>query len=120
MTTQKLAKYQQLFAENLLTEKLSFDKSNVFLSSLVTMFEEFTASEEAENRFSIYRNNVALSLSTAIADSFPVVKRLIGDNCFKSAAIEFVRSNLPEQPSLLFYGEGFIDFIKTYPGCCTD
>ncbi len=117
MTTQRLGKYQELFAGNLLTECVSFDESNELLSALVPMFEESESSREAEDRFSIYRNNVTLSLSTAIADTFPVVKRLIGDDCFKSAAIQFVRSHPPEQPSLLFYGEGFIDFLKTYPGC---
>jgi len=117
MTNPTLEQYQKLFTENLLTEQLSYQDSENLLGHFKAMFEESDQCEEAVNRFSIYRNNVILSLSTAIADTFPVVKRLIGDACFNAAAISFVREQPPEQPSLLFYGEGFIDFIKSYPAC---
>ncbi len=81
------------------------------------MYDESRCNEEAEDRFAIYRNNVTLSLITAIADTFPVVKRLVGDDCFNAAATTYIRKYPPTQPSLLFYGEDFIEFIKYYPGC---
>lgn len=112
-----LKQYQQLFTKNLLSVNLSNDDAKDLLSHLVPMFKNDDNSEEATDRLNIYRNNVILSLSTAIADTFPVVKRLIGDDCFNSAAVDFVRNNPPSQPSLLFYGEGFIGFINDFPAC---
>lgn len=112
-----LGQYQQLFTENLLSVDLSNDDAKDLLSHLVPMFENEDNSAEAIDRLNIYRNNVILSLSTAIADTFPVVKRLIGDDCFNAAAIVFVRTNPPTQPSLLFYGEAFINFISDFPAC---
>ena len=112
-----LDEYQKLFTDNVLTEQLSFDKSKDLLGHVVALFNDEQYSEEAEDRFAIYRNNVILSLSVAVADTFPVVKRLIGDECFNAAAVSFVRKHPPAQPSLLFYGEKFIHFIKTYPAC---
>ncbi len=112
-----LGEYQKLFTENLLTDQLRYEESEDFLRHFIPLFDKEESSEEAVDRFAIYRNNVILSLSVAIADTFPVVKRLIGDQCFEAAAIAFVRKHPPSKPSLLFYGEGFIQFIKDYPAC---
>jgi len=122
MTALSLENYQALFTEHLLSENISFRDSEQLLQHLVPMFSDAKVkgeeqSQEAIARFSIYRNNVILSLSEAIGDTFPVVKRLIGIDCFNAAAVSFVRKNPPSQPSLLFYGEGFIDYIKTWPAC---
>jgi len=117
MTNPTLDDYQKMFSENLLSSKYSYDESKDFLVHLQPMFGESNREKEAEDRFSIYRNNVTLSLSEAIADTFPVVRRLIGDDCFDAAAVAFIRKHPPSQPSLLFYGEGFIRFIKTWPAC---
>ncbi|MCP4413475.1 MAG: DUF2063 domain-containing protein [Gammaproteobacteria bacterium] len=117
MASPTLENYQKLFSENLLSSKLSYNESENFLDHLQPMFGETGRKKEAEERFSIYRNNVTLSLSEAIADTFPVVKRLIGDDCFNAAAVAFIREHPPAKPSLLFYGKGFIDFIKTWPAC---
>ena len=111
--------YQKNFTENLLSKELITEASAKFLSHITPMFSEDDKGQESADRFTIYRNNVILSLSTAIGDSFPIVKRLIGDECFKSAAIEYVRQYPPVNSSLLFYGEGFIDFIASHPSCKT-
>lgn len=116
-STPTLDEYQKLFTKNLLTEQLNYDESEDLLGHFIPLFDKDESSEEAVDRFAIYRNNVILSLSVAIADTFPVVKRLIGDECFEAAAIDFVRKYPPSKPSLLFYGEGFIQFIKNYPAC---
>lgn len=117
MTTPTLGEFQERFADNLLTESLSFNESQKLLSHFVPMFKDSDVVEEAEDRFAIYRNNVVLSLSTAIADTFPVVKRLVGEDCFKTVSISFIRKFPPVQPSLLYYGKAFIDFISSCPGC---
>jgi len=117
MTQPDLKEFQQAFATNLLSERITEQAEDEFLNHFVPMFKEGDNSKEATERLKIYRNNVILSLRDAVGDTFPVVKRLIGDDCFNSAAVAFVRKKPPKHPSLLFYGEEFIDFIKTYPAC---
>lgn len=117
MTAPSLSQYQKIFTDSILSKVLDSDATDPLLTHIMPMFENSEDGDEAVNRLAIYRNNVILSLSTAVADTFPVVKRLIGDACFNAAAIAFAREHPPEQPSLLFYGEKFIDFIKSYPPC---
>ena len=118
MTKQTLAQFQQQFTTQLLSEQL--DQSSLeFLSQLKQQFPQGDALDEATLRLNIYRNNVIFSLSSAIGDLYPIVKRLIGDECFNQAAIDFVRRYPPSHSALVFYGEGFIEFIKTYPACVT-
>jgi hypothetical protein len=121
MTIPTLSEYQDQFSADLLSEKFIFKESHPILSHLVPMFNNSANAGleniEALERFTIYRNNVILSLITAMADTYPVVKRLLGDEFFNAIAKEFVRKNPPEKPSLLFYGEGFIEFIRHFPAC---
>lgn len=65
-------------------------------------------------RFAVYRNNVIVSLVAALADTFPVVRRLIGEEFFGAMAREFVRSHPPRSPVLADYGEGFADFVAAF------
>lgn len=65
-------------------------------------------------RFNVYRNNVALSLINALADSFPVVRQLVGEKFFSTMARHFIAGNLPKTPVMLSYGSDFPEFIKTY------
>ncbi|MCP3675172.1 MAG: DUF2063 domain-containing protein [Gammaproteobacteria bacterium] len=116
-STLTLDEYQKVFTENVLADQLHYEGSEDFFGHFIPLFDKEESSNEAVDRFGIYRNNVILSLSVAIADTFPVVKRLIGDRCFEAAAIAFVRKHPPAQPSLLFYGKEFIHFIKDYPAC---
>ncbi len=117
MTTPDIKKFQQVFAENLFSDKILPSANEDLLDHIVPMFGDSDQKLEAVERLKIYRNNVILSLRDAVGDTFPVVKRLIGDDCFNAAAVSFVRQNPPEHPSLLFYGETFIEFIATYPAC---
>lgn len=121
MSDPTLSEYQQQFADDLLSEQLIFDESHNVLNHIVPMFNnpevDGSASLEAMERFTIYRNNVILSLITAMAETYPVVKRLLGDEFFNAMAKEFVRKNPPQKPSLLFYGEDFIEFIRHFPAC---
>jgi hypothetical protein len=68
----------------------------------------------ASRRFGIYRNNVYSSLVNTLADGFPVVARLVGDDFFKAMASHYTRQNLPLSPVMVFYGDGFGDFIDTF------
>lgn len=65
-------------------------------------------------RFAVYRNNVAVSLRKALAETFPVVKALVGDEFFDAMAQVYVRGHLPQTPVLLHYGRTFADFIEGF------
>lgn len=65
-------------------------------------------------RFAVYRNNVMVSLIDALADSFPVVAQLVGEDFFRAMAREYVRRHLPRSPVLAHYGDGFADFIAGF------
>jgi hypothetical protein len=68
----------------------------------------------AIERLRIYRNNTILGLSDALADTFPVVARLVGAAFFAQLAADFVRAHPPRRPALLFYGAEFPGFISCY------
>lgn len=75
--------------------------------------ETWNGSDPA-HRFGIYRNNVLVSLVDSLADTFPVVAALVGEEFFRAMAGEFVRAHLPTSPILYRYGEELPDFISTF------
>lgn len=66
-------------------------------------------------RFGIYRNNVMVSLIEALADTFPVVQTLVGEEFFRAMAREFVRISPPVSPVLAYYGDEFPAFVERFP-----
>ncbi len=69
------------------------------------------------SRFAIYRNNVALSLVEALAERFPAVRGVVGEDFFMQAARLFVRQHPPTSRMLALYGDGFADFLDRLPAC---
>ncbi|MBI1260888.1 MAG: DUF2063 domain-containing protein [Rhizobiales bacterium] len=67
-----------------------------------------------EMRFAVYRNNVHVSLVDALAASFPAVQRMVGDDFFRGAARVFLSQGLPQQASLIGYGESFPAFLAAF------
>ena len=65
-------------------------------------------------RFAVYRNNVAVSLVEALADTFPVTRELVGAHFFEAMARCFVTAKPPRSPVLTAYGDGFPDFIAGF------
>ncbi|ARU87751.1 DUF2063 domain-containing protein [Pseudomonas sp. M30-35] len=70
---------------------------------------------DSSSRFAVYRNNVISSLINALADNFPVVLQLVGDDFFRAMANVFVREFPPQTRILTFYGAGFARFIEAFP-----
>ena len=66
-------------------------------------------------RFGVYRNNVAVSLIGALADTFPVTRELVGAPFFDAMARCFVAAEPPRSPVLAEYGNTFPDFVSTFP-----
>ncbi len=67
-------------------------------------------------RFGIYRNNHIVGLSNALGRSFPVVRKLVGDEFFDVAAREYVLHYPPHSPVLLLYGDQFGTWLEQLPG----
>ena len=74
-----------------------------------------TAEGEAERRFSVYRNNVAHSLTEALARHFPAVARLVGAEFFRAMAMVFIARHPPTSPVLLDWGAAFPGFLEGFP-----
>lgn len=66
-------------------------------------------------RFAVYRNNVAASLTRALEASFPVVRRLVGDEFFAAMALVFCRAHPPRSRMLMLYGDEFPAFLAGFP-----
>ncbi len=67
------------------------------------------------SRFAVYRNNVQSSLINALADAYPVVTQLVGDEFFRAMAALYVRRFPPTSAVLSDYGHDFADFIGGFP-----
>ena len=68
---------------------------------------------DGAGRMAIYRNNVFASLMTAMEETFPVIRQLVGDTCFRFLAYQYVRENQPESVVLANYGETFAEFLAS-------
>ncbi len=66
-------------------------------------------------RFAVYRNNVFVGLTEALAKRFPVTRRLVGAEFFAGMARVYVDAEKPSTPLLFQYGDTFPDFIAAFP-----
>ena len=65
-------------------------------------------------RFSVYRNNVVVSLVEALCRGFPALVKLVGDEFFKAVAREFVVHHPPDTPLMMFYGDRLPEFLESF------
>lgn len=70
---------------------------------------------EVERRFAVYRNNVAISLTEALASRFPVIRRLVGEAFFSAMARHYSETDRPKSPVLAEWGAGFAGFLEEFP-----
>lgn len=66
------------------------------------------------SRFAVYRNNVQSSLINALADGYPVVMQLVGDEFFRAMAQVYIRNCPPRSPLISNYGGDFADFLEGF------
>jgi hypothetical protein len=65
-------------------------------------------------RFAVYRNNVVASLTAALADTFDVVRQLVGEAFFATLARHFIAAHPPTAPVLAGYGAALPGFIEHF------
>ncbi|NIY99939.1 DUF2063 domain-containing protein, partial [Salipiger sp. HF18] len=70
------------------------------------------AGRPAGRRFSVYRNNVAVSLSEALETGFPAVAALLGAANFARVAAGFLRQYPPGSPLLMTWGGQVPAFLE--------
>ncbi|MFV0386775.1 DNA-binding domain-containing protein [Paracoccus sp. (in: a-proteobacteria)] len=74
---------------------------------------------EAARRFAVYRNNVAHSLGRALAQRYPVIERLVGEEFFAAMARSFIAVHPPRTPVLQEWGAEFARFLRGFPPVAT-
>lgn len=66
-------------------------------------------------RLRIHAHHYAITLTDALAATYPVVARLIGARCFAGLAREFIQLAPPSSPCLFEYGRGFARYLAAVP-----
>lgn len=67
-----------------------------------------------ERRLAIHRNHYRISLTDALAATFPVLRQVVGDGIFTRAAAAFIRLQPPASPCLHEYGQAFPAFLAGF------
>ena len=67
-------------------------------------------------RLSIYRNHFRITLDEALAATYPVVRRLVGERFFAQTVRAFIQHSPPRSPCLFEYGEGFAQHLARDEG----
>ncbi len=66
-------------------------------------------------RFAVYRNNVHVGLTEALAAAYPVTRRIVGVDFFHAMAGSYIALRKPRSPVLIRYGEDFPAFVAGFP-----
>ncbi|MCD9146543.1 HvfC/BufC N-terminal domain-containing protein [Pseudophaeobacter flagellatus] len=69
----------------------------------------------AGRRFSVYRNNIAVSLREAMHSAFPVITKLLGTENMNGLSRLFLHAHPPKSPLMMFYGAEFPNFLEAQP-----
>ncbi|MCB1776387.1 MAG: putative DNA-binding domain-containing protein [Candidatus Competibacteraceae bacterium] len=69
---------------------------------------------QRERRLAVYRNNVRHALLSVLEAAFPVIRQLIGAECFTAAVLTFITEHPPQAPVLYAYSPDFADFLTHF------
>ena len=71
--------------------------------------------EGGGSEYAIYRNNVFSGLTAALANTYPVVEKLVGEGFFRSAARQFLARYPSRSGNLDDLGADFAGFLRAFP-----
>ncbi|MGF1722630.1 DNA-binding domain-containing protein [Vibrio kyushuensis] len=69
----------------------------------------------ADERMQIYRNNFIIGLSEVLEATYPMVDKLVGEECFSQLARQHVLTHPLKNGDVTYYGEGFDEAIEQFP-----
>ncbi len=69
---------------------------------------------EAPKRFSVYRNNVVVSLMEAMKAAYPSIATIMGEENFGKVSRNFIANHPPSSPMMQHYGREFPEFLKNF------
>ncbi len=72
------------------------------------------SSAHQEERLAVYRNNMVHSLKVALADTYPVITRLVGDDFLAVATREYLLESPPKSALLMEFAAGFAEFLSKF------
>jgi hypothetical protein len=67
------------------------------------------------DRLDIYRNTFVANATRALRLTYPAVHKLVGNDFFEGAAVEFVAQHPPRSACFDDYGEPFATFLAAFP-----
>jgi Putative DNA-binding domain len=67
-----------------------------------------------QKRFAVYRNNMMVSLLSALEARFPATRKIAGEEFFKAAARRFIAAEPPRSPVMMFYGDAFPSYLADF------
>lgn len=70
-------------------------------------------------RFAIHRHHLRVSLTHALAQSYPVTRTLVGEPFFDAMTWQFIQQRPPRLPMLCNYGDALPDFIDRFAPAAT-
>lgn len=84
-----------------------------FIDALFTD-DYFSAEISPIDRLSIYRNNIRANLVSVLADTYPLIKKLVGADCFEGLAVQYIKKYPSRQSALQYYGAYLHEFLREF------
>ncbi|MBX9574886.1 MAG: DNA-binding domain-containing protein [Caulobacteraceae bacterium] len=69
----------------------------------------------ATGPMAVYANGVFLGAVRALADAYPTIMTMLGEEAFEATAVEHARTHPPTDPVLALYGGDFPDWLARFP-----
>lgn len=104
-----LYRSQEIFSEMLESRQPDNSYEGLAFRSIIDANPRITGQLAAD----IYRNNSIGARMRALAEIYPVVEKILGEQCFAGMAHEFVTASPSTEPDLNSYGENFPSFLCT-------
>lgn len=99
-----------------MSELLAFQ--DAFVAALAGEDERLSpwcAGRDAPRGLGVYRNTIAKGCVDALAENFPTVRALVGEEWFTGAALLFSQQSPPTHAALLDYGADFPSWLERFP-----